>query len=186
MPSKWTRVPSHLFPNDFCLLRYRVRWWKLRTCLKMLSVKKTYAALPGATVGLNCYGKWQKKRKITGEMLSYGALLLARLDRKYEIHLPMLTADIKESKAGHLTLPPLPSLSCESQISLLGRKTLLVILISRYRDLEISEGSGGCPSFVRICDTSNWPFIGNFSLLPGYEPTILSSAEWSFSVAPQI
>ena len=85
-------------------------------------------------------------------MLSYGALLLTRLVRKPVIHLPMLTADIKESKAGHLTLPPLPSpsLSCESQISLLGRKTLLVILISRYRDLEISEGSGGCPSFVRI------------------------------------
>ena len=57
-------------------------------------------------------------------MLSYGALLLARLDRKYDIHLPMLTADIKESKAGHLTLPPLPSpsLGCESQISLLGAK----------------------------------------------------------------
>ena len=108
-----------------------------------------------------------KKRKITGEMLSYGALLLERLDRKYEIHLPMLTADIKESKAEHLTLPPLPSLSCESQISLLGRKTLLVILISRYRDLEISEGRGGRPSFVRIFKISKRPCIGNFRLLPG-------------------
>ena len=101
-------------------------------------------------------------------MLSYGALLLARLDRKYEIHLPpMLTADIKESKAGHLTLLPLssPSLSCESQISLLGRKTLLVILISRYRDLEISERRGYRPSFVRIFKISKRPFISREQIL---------------------